>query len=154
MLRTWNVAGVTNSARELDVAHITSGVDVLFLTEAELPAEDSFSVPGFITFYPTIAPSNTYRLLALVDEVLASQTNVSVILTSHLYMWLRLDIGSTETLAIGGVYRQWSSDEEGDLAQIHENAAAMAATYKHCALIGDFNLDSSRLNDKTYSRRK
>ncbi len=145
---------MTHAARELDVAHITSNIDIIFLTEVELPASDSFSVPGFITLYPRSTPLGMYRLLALVDETLAAQTNVSLIYSSHVDMWLRFQLGSSGTLAIGGVYRQWSSDEVGDLALIHEHATLITSSYKRCILMGDFNLDSARLSDESYSRKK
>ena len=56
ILGTWNMSGIANASRELDVTLVATGVDVLFLSETELPPDCCVIIPGFVTFYP-VSPS-------------------------------------------------------------------------------------------------
>ena len=142
------------ASRELDASRVVSGMDIVFLTETELPHNESLTLPGFMTFYPVCPPHSLRRLIALVDRTLATQSNTTILTSSHLDIWLELDFGHCGTLAVGGVYRQWSHCEEDDLQIIHSHAISAASSFKRCAVVGDFNLDAARLGDVDYCRRR
>ena len=89
-----------------------------------------------------------------MTETLATQSNTTILTSSHLDIWLGLDFGHCGTLAVGGVYRQWSHCEEDDLQIIHSHAISAASSFKRCAVVGDFNLDAARLGDVDYCRRR
>ena len=65
---TWNVSGIMKASRELDASRVVSGMDIVFLTETELPHNESLTLPGFMTFYPVCPPHSLRRLIALVDR--------------------------------------------------------------------------------------
>ena len=65
-----------------------------------------------------------------------------------------MDLSWGGTMAVGGGYRQWTSNKEDDLLHIHTQAASIASSCKRCVIVGDLNLDVARLTDSSYSRRK
>ena len=151
---TWNGAAILRASRELDAAKVAAGVDILFLTEVELPPNTSVTLQGFTTFYSATLPGFKIRILAFVDNDLMSHSNVTPLSSSHLDIWLELDLGNRGCLVVGGVYCQWSACEAEDLHSIHATAAAYSSSYKRCVLVGDFNLEVARLNDPLYSKAK
>ena len=107
-----------------------------------------------MTFYPNCTPYSPMWLPALVNSSLASCSNITQLPSSHLNIWLRLDLDDLGTLAVRDVYCQWSSIEEEDLHLICSHAAWIAFSQKRCVLIRDFNLDTARITDSNYSRMK
>ncbi|QQP50160.1 Hypothetical protein FKW44_011065 [Caligus rogercresseyi] len=75
-------------------------------------------------------------------------------------VWLELDLPRSNTLIIGGIYRQWSSCgrsgltmEKDNLEVILEQVRLASETTSGIVVLGDFNLDSQRSRDESYSRR-
>ena len=56
-----------NAYKELDIACVAAGVDVLFLMETKPPPDCCVTVSGFVTLYPDPSPQALWRLLALLD---------------------------------------------------------------------------------------
>ena len=83
------MAGISNASRELDVAKVAEGMEILFLSETEFAHDASFNLRGFTTFYTDTPKGGKVRILALVVNGLVSLANVtpSFLLTST-FGWL------------------------------------------------------------------
>ncbi|QQP41982.1 Uncharacterized protein FKW44_016510 [Caligus rogercresseyi] len=74
-------------------------------------------------------------------------------------VWIELTL-PTYSVLVGGVYREWNSSEPGSvlterdrLDVILDQAKSATGTSKRVLILGDFNLDTLRHNDRSYSRR-
>ncbi len=50
------------------------------------------------------------------------------------------------------MYRQLGDREREELATLHEHAATISSTYTRAAILGDLNLDVTRMEDSSYYR--
>ncbi|QQP40327.1 Uncharacterized protein FKW44_014331, partial [Caligus rogercresseyi] len=74
-------------------------------------------------------------------------------------VWIELTL-PTYSVLVGGVYREWNSSEPGSVLTerdrldiILDQAKSATGTSKRVLILGDFNLDTLRHNDRSYSRR-
>ena len=138
-----------SKTREMDIQFVAQSIqaDILILTETEVPENSSLTISGYTSFYPP-PHQGKFRLVAMVGEALTPL--VTIVHCSPMAIFLRVALKSP--LLVVGVYRQWGGNENAALAEFHNECA------KHCIgiralAIGDFNLDTGRVNDMDYSRR-
>ena len=124
----------------------SNSVDVLVATEIEAGPEAIIHVPGFNTYKAEPTTLGKTRLAILAREGL----KVTPISSSPLHVWLDVHVAG-RSIAVGGVYRQWTDTEKDDLDEIHA-AAAKITKYNEAVMLGDFNLDTSRTGDPSYAR--
>ncbi len=125
--------------------------DIVILAETELPVSDTtFAVKGYSVHFPD-SVRDKFRLLILTKVSMAVSCTPTVIHRSGADLWIKLDLPST-TLAVGGIYRQWGSNEQQELAAIHQHVAMVTSAHKWAIVAGDFNLDYERKEDTAYYR--
>eukprot|EP00095_Tigriopus_kingsejongensis_P001844 maker-scaffold10_size831480-snap-gene-7.21 protein:Tk01844 transcript:maker-scaffold10_size831480-snap-gene-7.21-mRNA-1 annotation:"exodeoxyribonuclease iii" len=169
-------ANLDRGTKALALSHLLAAndVDVAVITEMELPPASAgcFAVAGYHTFLPLVPPAAKTRVLMLVKSDLAvragAQLRTDFMSTSVPTIWLELDLPGVRLLLIGGIYHLWSSGvaatsssssisglgmerEELDIITHQLQSTTLAA--KAVVVMGDFNLDSHRIEDKSYSRR-
>ncbi len=65
-------------------------------------------------------------------------------------IWMTVHL-ATSPLTIAGIYRQWQCDEQMAMENFYSNCAD-ALKFSRIMILGDFNLDVTRINDSSYSR--
>ncbi len=145
----YNVANLTRSTtKELELVNLIKDntPDIAIITECDLDPADTLSIPGYMAFPAEVSPVGTIRLIVLVALYIASVT--SIIETTYMDIWL-----SVPGLLVCGVYRQWAVASEGaELEAFHTRCANNVSRSAKVFIGGDFNLDSSRLQDPSYCR--
>ena len=164
MYITWNAANLSRGSRELALSNllVNNNVDIAIVTETELlPEATAFAVEGYTTFLPLVRSGAKVRLIALVKNSLSSSVSVCMDLMSNIVptIWLELSRPGNKSV-IGGVYRQWSDCghsgmvmEREQLDIILTQVKAASEQYKSVTVMGDFNLDTFRPDDESYTRR-
>ncbi len=76
--------------------------------------------------------------------------HATVGLTTPMEIWLTVRLLNT-TITIVGVYRQWRDNEQAALDNFYKNCSA-ALKSSRILILGDFNLDVTRMGDRDYSR--
>ncbi len=140
-----------SKTRELDLAHLAqvTDADILIATETELSPENNVHISGYTSYLGAPANNGKIRLAILIkDQVTA---HAKIIITSPMEIWLSL---SKFGVTLGGVYRQWSSNNEWIDLNNHISNCLRFADSSKVIITGDFNLDHSRITDPSYSRRK
>ena len=154
-LLTWNVSRLTPT-RQLVLQHLLNPAspDVMAVTEAELPMAEAISVhlPGYSTVLPK--HGDKVRLFLLVKHGIEFSSLPTKEDVPAIWILLR-----DFRLVVGGIYRQFSSCEQRGISFESDQMSALEnqirkfdPKYKTC-ILGDLNLDMSRINDTTYSRR-
>ena len=165
MVVTWNAANLARSPnKELALHHllVTSRADIGVITETEFSpaAATVFSLSGFKTLLPPAAAGlEKVRLVVLVrDDLLVDVKPLFVDSSANSpAIWLQLAPSSPSgcpPLVVGGVYRPWVglAAERVQLDCLLSQAATISSTHKRIILLGDFNLDPTRLNNSDYGR--
>jgi endonuclease/exonuclease/phosphatase (EEP) superfamily protein YafD len=179
---TWNAANLAQGTKELALSHllVTNDVDVAVITETELlaPSAMVFSINGYTTYLPLVLSGVKTWVLTLVKSNLAIQASVKLcldlMLSSVQSVWIELSLPKQKKLVIGGVYRQWSSVttmdtpslnnipvqrkcglamEREQLENIVGQIKSATEAVRAVVVLGDFNLDAHRLQDKSYIRQ-
>ncbi len=146
----WNVANLSRSKtreEELSILVKDQCPDVVIISEAELNSHDTVVIQDYVPYFASPTPCGKRRLFILVRTQLKEKTEV--LASSHMDVWLRLNL--SVPLTIVGVYRQWSGNEQEDLAAFH-NRCASFLDGNQTIITGDFNLDFNRRSDLLYSR--
>jgi hypothetical protein len=94
----WNCNGILHGTRELDLANLVTanGVDVVALSEAEVPASKAqFTLDSFTTCRPLVKPGEKTRVMLLVKtdvpvKTQARQAN-KYLLDEFPSMWVQFD---------------------------------------------------------------
>lgn len=146
----------------LSLSHILSSnhVDISFITETDLPTEDAmtFAIDDYTTFTPIVSPTSKTRLIALVKKELAVHTHAKLredlMTVPGLSIWLELCLAKNKRILLAGVYRPWSGlkQERLELEGLIGQIEAGSLDCKKVIILGDFNLDSLRVNDPSYGR--
>ncbi len=124
------------------------------LSETEIPEEDRAVLKKYKAFYPLATPNRGYRLLLLVREDLVARSNPTLIKSTPMEVWVKLEAEGGNVL-VGSIYRQWSgAREEEDLAALNESIKELSDKFERIIVMGDMNLDYSRITDRNYYRRK
>ena len=123
------------------------------LSETEVMENDDVVFKNYKVFYPLLSPMGKYRLLLLVREDWANKYNPTVLEATTMGIWVRLEAPGG-TIVIGSIYRQWTALEEEELIQLCKQIAKMAEDYSRVLIMGDANLDVSRVGDTRYYRRR
>ncbi len=151
-LNVSNVARARNREIELHCLLDKYSPHFVILTEVELPVQDdSFSVPNYLVLYPD-STAGRYRLLLLVKLELVPTLSPTIIRKSHLDIWVKLKT-PLGNVAIVGIYRQWSGNEQAELKIIHGHFTEIRASFRRAITLGDLNLAMCRKRDPTYYRR-
>ncbi len=125
---------------------------VVALSETEVPLDDNVVFDNYKVFYPH--PTNKgFRLLLLIREDFAAKNNPTVIKSSNMEIWIKLDMPSGPLVA-AAVYRQWGGQEEEELRRLHDSVREYSSTFSRLVVMGDLNLDLSRTGDPTYYRSR
>ena len=130
--------------------------DAVIITEAELDVNDKPHVPGYITLLPRVCESSMARTVMFIKESLhpkqlESPVDVPVVVAQ---------VGKAVLL---GVYRQFAlvtstrTDrgvpfETRQLDALEELVRSISDKFSTVYLVGDLNLDPSRLGDNSYYR--
>ncbi|QQP53929.1 Hypothetical protein FKW44_006580, partial [Caligus rogercresseyi] len=160
---TWNVAGLSGT-KELHLSCLLDrqDIDAAVITETEMaPSVDTFKTKGYVSFGPLGVGKR--RIVTLVKTDLAMRSNAKLrpdLMSSDVQtVWIELTL-PTYSVLVGGVYREWNSSEPGSvlterdrLDVILDQAKSATGTSKRVLILGDFNLDTLRHNDRSYSRR-
>ena len=153
---TWNAAKLTPSRQLLLQKLIDDhSPDVVAVTEADLDVFEANSV--FLPGYATIVPkaSKKVRVLLLVSDKLHYQSLDSD--CDLPAVWIKIE---NPKIVIGGIYRQFSSAGQHGLSFEGEQIEAIItqieklAQAKNICVMGDFNLDMSRMGDLLYARKE
>jgi hypothetical protein len=75
---TWNSEGLLTVGKELALSNLLAAnkVDIMAVTEVEIPASAApFSISGYVTFSPTVKPGEKTRVLLLVRDSIALESN-------------------------------------------------------------------------------
>ena len=128
-------------------------VDVAALSECELSMADTITYPGFSTVYGEADNAGKVRVILIVKSKLAAA--MRVVSASSFAVWVEIR-GLGTPIVIGAVYRPFRTIplEREDLKSFHECAESVAASHARVLVIGDFNLNTKRINDPDYDRRK
>ena len=130
--------------------------DAVIITEAELDVSDKPHVPGYITLLPRVCESSVARTVMFIKESLhpkqlESPVDIPVVVAQ---------VGKAVLL---GVYRQFTlitstKTERGvplesrQLDALEELVRSISDKFSTVYLVGDLNLDPSRLGDSSYYR--
>jgi hypothetical protein len=135
-----------------------------------------FSINGYTTYLPLVLPGEKTRVLTLVKSNLAVQASVNrrldLMSSSVQSVWIELNLPRLKKLVIGGVYRQWSlvttvntpslnpvqrkcglAMERDHLEKLVGQIKSATEAARAVVVLGDFNLDTYRLQDESYSRQ-
>lgn len=156
----------------MDILH-TNDVDIMVVTETELPAESApFAIHGYVSFFPTTLGKS--RVMMLVKTSLATEANAQLrpdlMDKEHQSVWVQFRMDAKATLessgaekkrfVVGGVYRQWTDGNEAGLSMERAQLATQIDQFRRAAeseksivVMGDFNLDTHRTNDHNYNRK-
>ncbi len=111
-------------------------------------------IKNYKVFYPEAVSGRGYRLLLLVRDDFAAKCLPTVIKSSTMEIWLKLNTPSGPLLT-ASIYRQWSgSAEEDDLLRLHESIREFVSSFQRVLVLGDLNLDLARSDDHAYYRRR
>ncbi len=147
---------MNRAGRELEVQLLLDELRpvVVALSETEIPSDDmSVVFQNYKVYYP-LPTSKGFRLLLLLREDYASRYNPSVLRSTTMEIWIKLET-KFGPLAIGSIYRQWSGpQEEEDLGKIDDAIRVTSEEYDRMVVIGDMNLDLARSADPNYYRRR
>ena len=159
-LLTWNAHGLGGSKllAAAALAH-DNKADVFVITEAELDADDCAPISGYEAFYPVIECSKCRRVIVYAKTKL-HPVQVPILSPSDLPV-VAVTVGN---LLVIGVYRQFAlvtgtntyrgtTFETEQLNNLTSSIQPLLEDHHEVALLGDFNLDISRLNDDAYYRR-
>jgi hypothetical protein len=159
---TWNAAGLLLLGRELALWNLLASntVDAMAVTEVKIPASSApFAVAGYVTFCPTVQPGEKTRVLVLVRDVIALESNamprLEIMIKSSTTVWIELSATPPRPhMLIGAAYRVWSgiSQERDNLSALIDQLEMANGTKGDCVLLGDLNLDVSCANDPDYGR--
>ncbi len=154
---TWNVANLTRSkTRELELRMMLDKhrPDIVALSEAELDEEDSsFGIPGYTTFYSSPF-QRKIRVLMLLKDSLIRATTPTLLAVSHQEIWIRIACPSgSGSWTLAACYRQWTKTEAVDFSLLCDHVIEFSSSSSRVLLMGDFNLDAARKDDKSYYRR-
>ena len=119
------MSGLGRAGRELQVQLLLDDLrpGIVALSETEVPEDDCAVLKNYKVFYPLATPKRGYRLLLLVREDLATRFNPTVVKTTNMEIWVRLETDNGGVL-VGSIYRQWTgAREEEDLTAL--NACAV-----------------------------
>ncbi len=144
------------AGRELEVQLLLDRVRpiVAALSETEVQADDNVVFKNYKVFYPAPVPNKGYRLLLLVRDDFAAKYSPTVIKSSTMEVWLKLDIVGGP-IVVASIYRQWSGAvEEEDLQMLHESIREFSSAFNRVLVLGDMNLDLAKLGDPHYYRRR
>ncbi len=145
------MSGIGRAGRELEVQLLLDDLrpSVVALSETELTVNDSVVFKNYTVLYPVAVQKRGFRLLLLVREDLAARYNPTVIRSTSMEIWLRLE-APCGTVVVGAVYRQWSGREEEDLEELDEAIRDLSARHGRVIVMGDFNLNLARFDDPSY----
>lgn len=150
-----------HGTRELDLANLvtTTGVEVVALSEAEVPAGAAeFALDGFTTFAPLVKPGEKTRVMILIKTDVAVKTNArlerELLSDGFPSVWVQLDSHTVRgggraalcgAVLLGAVYRRWGSptSEKAEF-EILKDQISRAGARKAIVLTGDMNLDVTR----------
>ncbi|QQP42216.1 Uncharacterized protein FKW44_016812 [Caligus rogercresseyi] len=139
---TWNVAGLSGT-KELHLSCLLDrqDIDAAVITETEMaPSVDTFKTKGYM------------RIVTLVKTDLAMRSNAKLrpdLMSSDVQtVWIELTLPTYVSLSPGSVLT-----ERDRLDVILDQAKSATGTSKRVLILGDFNLDTLRHNDRSYSRR-
>ena len=128
--------------------------DIVALSEAELDEEDSsFCIPGYTTFYSSPF-QRKIRVLMLLKDSLIRATTPTLLAVSHQEIWIRIACPSgSGSWTLAACYRQWTKTEAVDFSLLCDHVIEFSSSSSRVLLMGDFNLDAARKDDKSYYRR-
>jgi hypothetical protein len=175
----WIAENLTSGTKELALLDllVTNNVDVVVVTEAEVPTyRGAFDLAGYVAFFPAVPNGDKYRVIVYVrcDVALATDARLATDIMSEglQAVWVRLDArpkgpggrAATPAMIVGGLYRQWSRWSPSGLdrsaamqweqlteflQQVNKAARSSGAVIE----LGDVNLDALRTCDGTYKLR-
>jgi hypothetical protein len=130
------------------------------VTEVEIPASSApFAVAGYVTFCPTVQPGEKTRVLVLVRDAIALESNamprLDIMIKLSTTVWIELSATPPRPrMLIGAAYKVWSgfSQERDNLSALIDQLETANVTKGDCVLLGDLNIDVSRANDPDYGR--
>ncbi len=139
---------IRNHSRLHELDHIIKecDADVVVVTESELGQDDMAAVPGYSMHRSLPGTNGKSRLLMYTKNSL----RVSVLRVTPMEVWLKVNL-ATSPMTIAGVYRQWRDDERLAMENFYSNCED-ALKSSRILVLGDFNLDVTRINDTSYSR--
>ena len=150
------------ASKETELLHLLTShqVGIAVLTETDLKEEQAavFKLKGYDTYPAPATAGEKVRILILVQEGLNKTYNVTVSdLSDEGALWLVLSATCNRrvSLVVGGVYRSWQglTAEQVYLEDLLYKTEQVLAQHKRVLLMGDFNLDVERLQDKSYCRQ-
>ncbi len=145
------------AGRELQVQLLLDDLQpaVVALSETELKECDVAVFKNYKVFYPDPVPDKGYRLLLLVRENLASMSSPTVIKSSSMEIWVKLE-APCGAVVMGSIYRQWTGlqQERDDLSKLGETINELSAKFERLIFLGDMNLDLCKLYDPSYYRHR
>jgi hypothetical protein len=160
---TWNAAGILTFGTEFALVNLlqSNGVDVMAISEAKIPASAvEFAVDGYVTFYPMTPASEKTRVIVLVKNSVAVESNVrarlDIMATSSASIWLEFEaVPPWRKLLVGATYRVWSNltMERANLADLTDQLMIANDSKGDTVMLGDINLDVSRFGNILYGRR-
>ncbi len=104
------------------------------------------TIPGYNMLRSPPGTNGKSRVLAYVKDAIS----ITVLRTTPMEIWITIH-SSTSPLTIAGVYRQWQDNERLAMENFYSNCAD-ALKFSRILILGDFNLDVTRINDCSYSR--
>ena len=145
---------MVRAGRELQVQLLLNDLKpvIVALSETEVPVEDNVVFQNYKVFYPLLSEKRV-RLLLLLREDFAAKNSPTVIKSTNMEIWIRLDTPSGPLLA-ASVYRQWGGHEERDLSNFHDSLREFSSKFGRIVVLGDFNLDLKRIGDPDCYRRR
>ena len=158
-LLTWNAGNITKGRTKLlALSHllVENRVDAAIITETDIGIDEAaeFAIAGYCTFLPPHpCEKGKYRVIALIKTETAAVLNPKPrpdLSTTEASIWLELGPG----LILGGVYRPWSGlqREWTTLEALLDSFRDAASSSKAVVIMGDLNLDATRLDDSAYTR--
>ena len=149
------MCGLSRAGRELEVQLLLDDLRpaVVALSETELAVNDRAVFKNYTVHYPLAVSGRGFRLLLLVREDLAARFNPTVIRSTSMELWIRLE-APCGGVVVAAVYRQWSGREEEDLEELDEAIRDMSSKYERIIVMGDLNLNLARRGDPAYYRHR
>ncbi len=154
-LLSLNVNSLGRAGRELELQLLLDEQRpaIVSLLETELPsADNTATLKGYSTFYP-MPTNDKFRLLLLLRNDVAAKYRPSIEEIMPASIWIKLHLPCGPTI-VSVHYRQWSDNEEDELAIFPDALRRFASSCCRILAMGDFNLDWARRGDQSYYRRR